>query len=277
VLLLLPTACLSRVTKSVKFMTRGAGWYRVESQLQLAPDGALVPPRAEADDDTPYMDRVKAAFDAQFTQVWVDQETPCLGVVGGDVPPAGTVYLLVHGITGIGKEWMKAIPTLAQTNPAAIYMFRWLYYDERGHILDGLVKGIERFAQCYPKSHLVVLGHSAGGVLLAYAASRITLPSESAGVGFHSEIDLSDDDTHFFNDLGSVRTGYPAAAPSVFVTHLRTQFPADHVMEPNRSGYAPNAITAVVKGARLIDVPATLGHDESLLWAVQQLAAGTLP
>jgi alpha-beta hydrolase superfamily lysophospholipase len=163
-------------------------------------------------------------------------------------------------------------------------------YDERGHLLDLLVKGLDRVAQCYPNNHVVVLGHSAGGVLLAFAASRFTIAGDTtrrvdvltvasplAGVGLRGGIDVDDDDTHFFNDLGAVRGGYPAAAPSVFVTHLRTQYPADTVMEPNRMGYAPNAPEAVVKGATVIDVPATLGHDESLVWAARQIAAGKLP
>jgi pimeloyl-ACP methyl ester carboxylesterase len=288
-LLLLLSACLSSATKLVKGMTRGEGWYRVESRLTLDADGALIAPPHDADDDTPYMRRIKEAFDDQFTQVWIDGETPCLGVIGAEQPPDGPVYLLVHGVSGIGNEWMSVIPTLAKTKPAAIFMYRWLYYDERGHLLGPLVKGIERFAQCYPKNRIIAVGHSAGGVLLAFAASRLTLSSERdtvelvtvasplAGVGVHPEIALEDDDTHFFNDLGGVRGEYPAAAPSVAVTHLRTTYPADKVMEPNRFGYAPNAPNAVVKGSRTVEVPNTLGHDESLLWAAKEIAAGRVP
>ncbi len=288
-LLLCLTGCLTRAIRVTR-LTRDTGWYRVDAKLTLDADGSLRPSASEEPSDDPYMQHLDDVYESQFTQLWIDQESPCFGMLGAEKPPPGTVYLLVHGVRGVGHEWMKAIPTLAARQPAAIYMFKWVFYDERGHILDAMVKGIDRIGQCFPDNDLVLIGHSAGGVLGAFAASRITLSSEGkrrldiitvaaplAGIGIHPAIEDADDDTHFFQDLGSVRSGYPAAAPSVFVTHLRTQYPADHVMEPDRRGWAPNDPAAIVKGSKLIDVPATLGHDESLLWAVQQIAAVKLP
>src|SRR5439155_1274890 len=105
----------------------------------------------------------------------------------------------------------------------------------------------------------IVLGHSAGGVLAAFAASRvelgepphpvdiITVASPLAGVGARPAVDETDDETWFFNDLGATHRAYPAAKPGVHVLHLRTLYPADRVMKPTRGGYSPNAISAVVK------------------------------
>ena len=79
------------------------------------------------------------------------------------------------------------------------------------------------------------------------------------------------------NDLGSTRHGYPAASPGVTVVHLRTQYPADQVMKPSRAGYAPNAISASVKGAKVLDLPDTLDHDDALMYVAREIAAGRLP
>lgn len=269
------------------------GWYTVTPLLNLAEDGALeLPPASslEEENDAPYMERVLQTHQKQFHPMpSLAERTDCAEVVGPDGPSEGTVYVFVHGIGGVGHEWVGVIPTLARTRPAGMYMYKWFAYAERGAILAGLLDGVHRLAQCYPDNPIVLLGHSAGGVLGAFAASRfklgqhkhglllVTVASPLAGVGALVPVDERDDRTQFFNDLGAARSGYPAAAPNVHVIHLRTQYPADNVMKPSRAGYQPNALSAVVKGARLIDLPETLGHDDSLLYAARQLALGRLP
>ena len=42
-------------------------------------------------------------------------------------------------------------------------------------------------------------------------------------------------------------------------------------------GHLPNAPTAIVQGARTIELPATVDHSTSLLYVAQELAAGRLP
>lgn len=294
--LLLFTACFARSKPVARLMTKltggQTGWYRVEAKLGLSDTGKVeLPPPTKDDLDAQRTDveRTLTVFQSQFTSTWIDSETPCLGIVGAEQPAPGPLYVLVHGVSGIGTEWVPVLPTLMKTRPTGLFMYRWFFATERGVILDSLVKGVNRLAQCYPNNPLVLLGHSAGGVLLAFAASRfdlgrpphradlLTVASPLAGVGMRPAADSDDDDIRFLNDLGSARGEYPAAAPGVFVHHLRTQYPADHVMKPNDQGYSPNAISAVVKGSKLTNVPVELGHDAALQWAAEQLAAGALP
>ena len=76
-------------------------------------------------------------------------------------------------------------------------------------------------------------------------------------------------------DLGSAITAYPPAAINVSVAHLRTSYPADHVMEPSREGHKPNDPGVFVPGAYVHDLPSSLGHDEALAYVVGRLAAGS--
>ena len=65
--------------------------------------------------------------------------------------------------------------------------------------------------------------------------------------------------------------GFPAAARNVLVTHLRTQFPGDVVMEPKFDRHAPNMRGVGVLGATEIDLPSSLSHDGSLLYVARRL------
>ena len=295
-LLVLACGCITRGAPMVQVLGKltgvQTGWYHVKPLLLVDDDGALsLPPASSLEDesDAPYMERVLQTHQRQFSPMpALEAKTDCAAVTQGSAPDGRTVYVFVHGIGGVGHEWVGVIPTLAQTGPAAMFMYKWFAYAERGSILRGLLDGVHRLAQCYEGSPIVLLGHSAGGVLGAFAASRfelgdraqpltiITVASPLAGVGA-TEFSSDDDRTQFFNDLGSVRLGgYPPAAPNVRVLHLRTQYPADRVMKPSRAGYQPNALSAVVKGSTLIDLPPTLTHDDSLQYVAMQLAAGRL-
>lgn len=296
-LLLLTSGCFTRGAPMVQVLGKltgvQTGWYHVKPLLTLDEEGAvLLPPASSLDDesDAPYMERVLQTHQRQFLPMpSLEAGTDCAAVTGALAPKAGTVYVFVHGIGGVGHEWLGVIPALHRADPAAMYMYKWFAYAERGSILKGLVDGVHRISQCYPDSPIVLLGHSAGGVLGAFAASRfklegraqpltvITVASPLAGVGARPDVDDTDDRTQFFNDLGAVIHGYPAAAPNVKVLHLRTQYPGDRVMKPSRAGYQPNALSAVVKGSTLVDLPPTLSHDDSLQYVANQLAAGRLP
>ncbi len=261
------------------------GWFAVEPRLSVDENGAVLLPPAVTladEDDAPYMERLMRAHRSQYHRVELDEACPA-------TKGPGTVFVLVHGIGGEGSEWVSVIPTLARAQPSAIYMYRWFAYAERGKIVAGLVDGVQQLARCHPDSRIIVLAHSAGGVLAAFAASRlhlatrpypvtlITVASPLAGVGARPEIENADDHMHFFNDLGTTHRGYPAASSGATVLHLRTHYPADAVMAPTRAGYSPNALSAVVKGARVLDLPDTLGHDDSLLYVARQLELGRLP
>jgi len=289
VLAVVLAGCFPRSPPMVKMVQSLArvetGWFAVEPRLTIDEQGAVMLPPAtslDQEDPAPYMERLRRAHKSQFHRV--DLDAACPAAAG-----SGTVYVGVHGIGGEGTEWVGVIPTLARTRPAGLYMYRWFAYDVRGSIVKGLVDGVQKLARCHADSPIVVLSHSAGGVIAAFAASRfqvswrtepitiVTVASPLAGVGARPEIEDAGDDMHFFNDLGTTHRSYPAASPGIRVLHLRTHYPADAVMKPTRAGYSPNALSAVVKGSRVLDLPDTLGHDDSLLYVARELELGRLP
>jgi hypothetical protein len=291
------TACFIKRTrladKVSNRVTGPIGWYRVTNLLGVNWRGlATIPKRdlnnpndAENDDydeDRSLDDRIHDRFERQFSSLLLDEATDC-GLLGtADHSHKGPVIIFVHGVRGIGSEMWPTIPTLAMTDPQGMFLFRWSVTQTRDVILENLVRGVNRITACSPKTRVIVIAHSAGGVLMSFAASRLqvgdhplevwTVASPLAGVGYHSKIDNEDDDTRFFNDLGSTKDGYTAAAPNVTVFHYRTTYPADQVMKPNPFGHAPNQRGCKVANATEIDLPTNLTHDGSVLYIAQQLA-----
>ena len=299
------SGCLSAAAGIASQLRRAkgeAGWFAVKPLLRLDEHGGvLLPPKEAAAGDAtiaaatedqqtsgPYMERVQAMYLKQFVPLYLSADTPCEAISGVDKPMAGPVYVLIHGVGGDTDEWWKVIPTLQKTGAAAMLMFRWGMYEDRGPVVERLVTGLNRVQQCYPDAKpLVVLAHSAGGVLVSFAVSRLKVPampmqvltvaSPLAGTGHRGTIGVDEDNTHILNDLGSSSAGYPAAVENVFVTHLRTSAPADVVMVKNSTGYAPNQKGIGVAGAKEIDLPTTLTHTESLFYVATEIAAGRLP
>lgn len=290
------TGCFLKKVRAVSNVqtriTGPIGWYRVTPMLGVNWRGlATIPPRDpddkneaeddDYDDEAPLDQRLRVRFARQLSALMLDADANCLSLVGVEAPLRGPVFIFVHGIGGVGAEWWAVVPTLAKLDPSAMFLFRWNATQTREVILESLVTGINRITACSPGVRVVVLAHSAGGVLLSFAASRLkveqkvellTCSSPLAGIGYHSKIDNDDDDTRFFNDLGSTKTGYTAAAPNVVVTHYRTQYPADHVMKPNVFGHSPNQRGIKVEGATEVDLPSDLTHDGALIYLAQQLA-----
>ncbi len=285
-----------RVTEKISRKVTGpVGWFHLDNNFALAPDGGAVIPEPGKDepidadavdyDENERMEvRMKAHFERAMIQMVLDQETPCPAITGElNGTRKGPVFLLVHGVKGANEEWYPVMPVLEAMHPAGMFMFRWNATQVRQTILDTLGPGMDRIVACYPKHQVFVLAHSAGGVLMSFEASRLvvgepitvyTVASPLAGVGYHAAGDEEDDNTRFLNDLGAIKKQYLPAAPNVTVVHLRTSYPADTVMKPNAYGRAPNQKGVGVEGAREVDLPDNLGHDDSLLWVVKQLAAG---
>jgi hypothetical protein len=282
------------VNRGLARITGPLGWYRVTPLLGVDARGnATLPPRdrtqtreddvedEDYDEEVPLLERLDGRFKRQLSPLLMDADTACAYLTGAG---PGPVFILLHGVKGVGSEWWPVIPTLNRTSPSGMFMFRWNATQERAVILDALVKGINRIAACSGKATTVVLAHSAGGVIGSFAAGRFkidspqrlevhTVSSPLSGIGYHSKIEDDDDDTRFFNDLGSSKEGYPTAAPNVWVQHHRTQYPGDQVMKPNAFGHSPNQRGVGVKGAREIDLPDSLTHDGALLYVANQLAA----
>ncbi|MGQ0507354.1 MAG: alpha/beta fold hydrolase [Myxococcaceae bacterium] len=282
-----------RIVETVARIRASSGWFEITPKIAIDSNGRLeasARTAAEEDNAEPLTraQRVKAAYRAQFEELDLDPKRGCGPLTAGR-KLNGPVFLLVPGVAGDGVEWWPVIPVLRQAAPAAMFMYRWLAPTPRGAVIEGLVQGVNQLVDCYAEAGpIVLLAHSAGGVISAFAASRFHLPptdeghprlyvltvaSPLAGVGYR-ERENDNDDTRLINDLGTAQQTYPAAAPGVNVLHYRTQFPADTVMKPNVFGHEPNQRGVGVKGARELDVPVTLGHNLSLLHVARELVAG---
>ncbi len=228
-------------------------------------------------------------YAARFFPATLQRTEGCEGLP----PPEGEgpVLVLVPGVHGDGPEWEGLIPRLSMLAPASVYMFRWVPYDARDALVERLAEGLTRLARCSPEREVIVLAHSAGGVLASYAAGRLALPlrtgerprlvvltvaSPLAGTQlFSSPLAEGRAQPSFFFDLGAEIFRYPPSGPGVEVYHLRTQYPADRVMRRTPLGGLPNDRSVKVPGARQIDLPPSIGHVEALGYVAQRLVDGT--
>jgi pimeloyl-ACP methyl ester carboxylesterase len=230
-------------------------------------------------------------YKTRFASVPLGRYSPPCDWLAASLPPEPRpVWILVHGVKGDGPEWWPVAPLLTHAKPAAIFMFRWVAYAERDTLVEELAGGTSRIVECLRgrAGPFIVLAHSAGGVLAARAAAITAVPAGEtvrvytvaaplAGTGDRKVNRDGSPEATFMLDLGTDIKAYPAAAPRLEVTHLRTTFPSDTVMKPNRKGHAPNERGIGVPGAREVDLPVKLGHDDSLLWVARELAEGRDP
>ncbi|MBL8951404.1 MAG: hypothetical protein JNK82_11535, partial [Myxococcaceae bacterium] len=97
-----------------------------------------------------------------------------------DPDGAKPVVVLVHGIGGDGPEMEAALPLLLEWRPPAVYMFRWVPWDDRDEVAERLAAGLSHLAACEAGRKIVVIAHSAGGVVSSHAASRVKLAEGSS-------------------------------------------------------------------------------------------------
>ncbi len=199
-------------------------------------------------------------------------------LVGGpdDVP----ILVMVHGIGGDGAEWENSLSLLLRAEPRATFMFRWVSMGSRDAMVSRLAMGVTRLSHC-THHPILILAHSAGGVLASYAAGLIaaesevklvTVASPLAGTLARRPAETGEEQLYFLFDLGSRITTYPPAAKSVQVFHLATQYPADHVMAPGQDGTAPNDPQVGVPGATHLTLPADLSHVGALSYVARRIA-----
>ncbi len=203
----------------------------------------------------------------------------------------GEVYVLVHGVKGDGDEVTRLLPVLDAARPAAVFLFRWVTFDTRDRIAGNFAAGVSHLLDCAPQldGRLLVLAHSAGGVVVGFGVNRLRIPkrgrtgpalyvltvaSPLAGMNDRARNPGGREEARFVLDFGSAITEYPVAPIAAAVVHLRTQYPADPVMKPN-AGRAPNDPLVGVPGARQVDLPAELTHDGALVYVAHKIADGT--
>jgi len=191
------------------------------------------------------------------------------------------LVVLVHGIGGEGPEMAQSLPLLRGWDT---FMLRWVPYDDRDEVAQRLAEGVTRLSGCAPGRQLVVIAHSAGGVVASHAASRVklgpgstldvwTVASPLAGTVRRAGNPDGRAEAVLMLDLGSRMTWYPAAASGVSVKHLRTSAPADHIMKPV-GDLLPNDPKIGVPGAPQLELPEGLDHGGALVWVVGALTDG---
>lgn len=197
----------------------------------------------------------------------------------------GPAVVLVHGIGGDTQNTDEVKAVLNELQPAVMLAYRWGAMEDTRTLVERFSKGLEAVSRCVPAGRqVVVVAHSAGGVLAALATEQLVLAKSSrerdvvmltvasplAGHGYSSwRTDLITNKP-FVMTLGGHLTYAPAPA-GVKVFHLRTHAASDHVMRPTPRWHWPDDPTAVVPGAVEHALPVQVGHDEALLWAARAL------
>jgi hypothetical protein len=226
-----------------------------------------------------------ATYDDRFHIASLD--APGFDCASLRLPADGLVVVLVHGLKGDGPEFEEVVPLIAGSKPAGMFMFRWVAFDQLEPISRRFGAGLTALAACRPAGEILVLAHSAGGVVISSGASAVALP-EGAKDGAVKLLTVASplagtmnrartegrNESRFMLDLGTRFTRYPEAGRGVRAVHLRTQFPADGVMKP-QGEFVPNDRAVGIPGAPQVDLPKELGHVESLTWVAKKVADGT--
>jgi hypothetical protein len=221
------------------------------------------------------------AYDERFEplELTADAGCPAQGAT------AAPLIVLVPGVGGDGDEMHKTVPVLMATHPDALFMFRYTPWEQVGPLADRLVAGLNRLAECRPDGSggIVVLSHSAGGVISSFAVAHftgkaitlLTVASPLAGTsGVMLNKDASPLQVRLFPLLGLGFSGYPEAAAGVRVVHLRTSAKSDGYMRPSGE-HLPNDRSVGVPGAPQFDLPEELDHPTALVYVAKRIADGT--
>jgi hypothetical protein len=193
-------------------------------------------------------------------------EVGCADLGRGQGEGGQPIYVLVHGVGGEGLEMQRTSALLMAARPASIFAFRWVPWNEREALVSELSGGLSRLAWCgNAERRIVVIAHSAGGVLASLAVGHV-VPPRGVHDGWLMLLTVSaplagtlsgplrerDPELLFFFDLGSAQP-YSKPAAGVRVLHLRTQAPADREMAP-MLGHVPNDAGVGVPGALQVDL-----------------------
>jgi hypothetical protein len=205
--------------------------------------------------------------------------------------PEGPLIVLVPGVQADGDAMMQLVALLAPAKPAAVWIYRWAPMDRRDSISEELARGLSRLLACVPRldGELLVLAHSAGGIVVGYGASKLVVPERSRSAPalyvitvaspmsgmLARPVDASGiSRSHFAFDIATAISVYPRGPSELAVVHLRTQFPSDSVMKPSAT-HSPNDPLVGIFGARQTDLPPGLTHDGALTYVAMKIGDGT--
>lgn len=210
----------------------------------------------------------------------------CQTLTLGTRPPVPkgtqTVYLLVPGLLGYGWEWHGAERELRELPAAVTLVWPWDPWRSLAQSGTALTEHLDYLLRRLPGSvaRVVVIGHSAAGLLLLWAATRVQVPSSLAvelitvgaplaGQGFNPWSGQDLWMTPLPIALGSRFSQWPTPKLGlrlrVFVTG-----PSDPVMTL-RFGHNPGDSAVLPSEAEVTRLPHTLDHNLALGHLAQQL------
>ncbi len=207
------------------------------------------------------------------------RQCPSCAVVDVDhtrLPPLkpGTerLYVLVPGLLGYGWEWDGPVKRLRATPRADFVVFWWEPWGSVDRAARELDDVLWRALVSAPPSvrEIVVVAHSAGGLVAAHAVGRLPSPPRKLTLvtigapfaGMHicpwSEVDVLH--APLMLGVAAIYHRYPPPPPGVDVIEYVTSYPADPVMHPYwGKSAAPPDVGPV--GARRIEVDPRLDHN----------------
>ncbi len=199
-------------------------------------------------------------------------------------PDTRTVYLIVPGILGYGWEWDDAVTAIAATPRTELVVFEWDpwgSFQRAGHELAGTIDSVMRDGRNV--SRVVVVAHSAGGMIAGFALPRILVPPDrrvdivTIGAPFAGmkAMPVTMDDPirspGFFAIVGTF-TRYPSTPANVRMVSFVTSYPADPVMNP-LFGHLPADPNVSPGGAKRIPVDPKENHNFIVAKIVRRLLA----
>lgn len=190
---------------------------------------------------------------------------------------ARVVFVLVPGLLGFAWEWDEPLVLLRAAPETALQVFEWSPRQSLQNAAGDFVRRMNELLAALPSSveRVVVVGHSAGGLVTARGAGGLRVPPGrtleiiNVGVpyaGMHRMI--ADTGADFWNAPSAIAIGadlsnYPAPAPRVAVTSYDTSWPDDPVMQPI-AGHRPDDPRVGPPGGRRVRAAPGTDHNKYL-------------
>jgi len=184
-----------------------------------------------------------------------------------------TIIINVHGTRSKGYEWVSSLKKLSNKyNNTFFYRHDWnICPDSSALILSNHL--LDVFSNFQNADSLVVFGHSSGGIVIAFLASKLhlnipininTIASPLTGYGklaSKCELDITRD--------GYIK--YPSWDKNIFFHQWRTQFEIDNAF--NKMDYDPQDL--MINNSEVTRLPSTingrrLGHNWSITWVIDE-------
>jgi pimeloyl-ACP methyl ester carboxylesterase len=187
-------------------------------------------------------------------------------------PGTERLFVLVPGLLGYGWEWDAPVARLRATPKVDFVVFWWEPWGSVDRAARQLDQVLWNALTAAPPSvrEIIVVAHSAGGLVAAHAVGRLPSPPRKLTLvtigapfaGMHicpwSEVDVLH--APLMLSVAAVYHRYPPPPPGVEVLEYVTAWPADPVMQPHW-GTAPSRSDVGPAGARRIEVDPKLDHN----------------